>query len=97
MFSRVFVIFFPMDLFYYSSANGADYTTRLFRFQVADSSRLAASRENSIPDGLTDAHPGHPDAGQIKAQDPADGPFRDYLHRPAHQLPTAVGRDREFL
>ena len=39
----------------------------------ADSSRQAASREDGIPYGLAGSHSGHPDAGQVKAQDPADG------------------------
>ena len=37
----------------------------------ADSSRQAASREDGIPYGLAGSHSGHPDAGQVKAQDPA--------------------------
>ena len=38
---------------------------------------------------------GHPDAGQIKAQDTADGTVRDHLHRSAHQIAPTVGRDRD--
>ena len=40
--------------------------------------------------------PATPMSGQVKAQDPADGPERDHPHRSAHQLPLAVGRNREF-
>ena len=41
----------------------------------ADSIRLAACREEGVPYRLAGSHSGHSDAGQIKAQDPADGPF----------------------
>ena len=56
-----------------------------------DSSRLTAGRENSIPDGLAGPHPGHPDAGQVKAQDPAEGTVGEDLHRSRHQLALPVG------
>ena len=42
MFSRVFVIFFPMELSYYSSANGADYTTSAGTPTAASSYRASA-------------------------------------------------------
>ena len=62
----------------------------------ADSSLLAASWEEGIPHGLAGSHPGHPNAGQVKAQDPSDGAVRDHLHRSAHQFPSAMSGNREF-
>ena len=49
------------------------------RRRGADSPRLAASREDGIPDGVADSHRSDSDAGQAEAQDPADGAVRERL------------------
>ena len=69
--------------------------------QIADGRRrvepsLLANGEEGVPHGWAGPHPGDSDAGQIKAQDPADGTIRDHRHRSAHQLPPAMGGNREF-
>ena len=38
-------------------------------------SALAAGRKEGVPYGWAGSHPGHSDAGEIKAQDPTDGTF----------------------
>ena len=47
------------------------------RRRGADSLFLAASRKEGVPYGLAGSHSGHPDAGQAKAQDPAETELRE--------------------
>ena len=72
------------------------------RFQVVegdsgrDSSLLAAHREEGGAEGRAGSHPGHPEVGVVKAEHPADGTVRDHPRRSRHQLPSPMGRDREY-
>ena len=65
------------------------------RRRGADSPLLAASREDGIPAGVADSHPGHCDVREAKAQKAADGAVRGDPHRSRQEIPSAVGRDRE--
>ena len=57
----------------------------------ADSSLLAAHREEDVPDGWAGSHPGYSDVGQVKAHDAADGTVGNHFHRSRHQLALPVG------
>ena len=61
-----------------------------------DSSLLAAHREKGVAEGRAGSHPGHPEVGVLKAEHPADGTVRDHPRRSRHQLPSPMGRDREY-
>ena len=61
-----------------------------------DSSLLAAHREEGVAEGRAGSHPGHPEVGVLKAEYPADGTVRDHPRRSRHQLPSPIGRDREY-
>ena len=66
--------------------------THLYRFRSqvvdrdprGDSSLLAAHREEGVPYGRAGPHHGLADAGEVKAQHPADETARHHLHRSAH-------------